>query len=122
MTQITVFFDGACPLCIREIGLLRRLDKRERIAFQDVSPPDAAEFCPISQEILLARFHVQRADGKIVDGAEAFTEAYAQIPWFSWLRPVGRFPPSRAILNAIYSVFLKVRPALQKAAHKLERR
>lgn len=120
MNQVTIFFDGACPLCVREIGLLRRWDKRKRIRFQDVSPPDAAEYCPIPQEVLLARFHVQKANGELLDGAEAFTEAYSQIPWLVWLRPIGRFAPSRAVLNFTYRQFLKIRPHLQRLARKLE--
>ncbi|MBU4433081.1 MAG: DUF393 domain-containing protein, partial [Alphaproteobacteria bacterium] len=27
MTQVIVWFDGACPLCLREIALMRRLDR-----------------------------------------------------------------------------------------------
>lgn len=27
---LTVFFDGACPICDREIALMRRLDRRGR--------------------------------------------------------------------------------------------
>ncbi len=29
--QVTVWHDGACPLCQREIALMRRLDKRGAI-------------------------------------------------------------------------------------------
>ena len=94
--------------------MLRRLDKGQRIDFLDVSPPDAAEFCPIPQETLLARFTVRRGDGELVDGAQAFTEAWSQIPWLVWLRPIGRFPPTRALMNLIYAGFLKIRPALQR--------
>ncbi len=111
--RVTVFFDGACPMCVKEIALLRRLDrKRQRIAFEDVSPPDAVPSCPISQEILLARFHACKRDGQIVNGAQAFTEAWSCIPAFIWLRPLGRFPITRAGLNLLYGAFLKVRPVL----------
>ena len=119
MSQLTVFYDGACPLCVREIAMLRRLDKpRQRIRFMDVSPPDAAAYCPIPQARLLARFHVARDDGEVLQGAEAFTEAYAQIPWLAWLRPIGRFAPSRWMLNRLYDGFLVIRPALQFLAGK----
>ena len=119
MNQITIFYDGACPLCVREISLLRRLDeKRNRIRFQDVSPPDAAEFCPIPQEKLLARFHVETEKGRIVDGAEAFTEAYGAIPWLAWVRPIGRFAPTRWVLNRMYDGFLLLRPSLQRFFRK----
>ncbi|MAK60147.1 MAG: thiol-disulfide oxidoreductase [Ponticaulis sp.] len=113
-SRLTVFYDGACPLCIREIGLLRRLEKDRRIDYLDVSPPGAAEFCPIPQKELMARFTVKRADGALVSGAQAFTEAWSQIPWLIWLRPIGRFPPTRWVLDLIYSGFLKIRPGLQR--------
>lgn len=111
--KLTVFFDGACPLCIREIGLLRRLDRQQRIAFEDVSPPDAAPSCPIERRRLLARFHARLPSGEIVSGARAFTEAWSLTPWLGFLRPIGRFAPTRWLLEAIYRLFLLIRPALQ---------
>lgn len=114
MARLTVFYDGACPLCVREIGLLRRLEKGRRVDYLDVSPPDAAEFCPIPQKQLMARFTVRRANGELVSGAQAFTEVWSQIPLFIWLRPLGRFAPTRWLLDVIYSGFLKIRPALQR--------
>ena len=115
--QLTVYFDGACPLCLREIGLLRRLDrKRDRIRFEDVSPPDASPSCPVGRQELMARFHVKLASGEIVSGARAFTEAWSRIPWLIWLRPVGHFGPTRAVLDLLYRGFLKIRPRLQKLA------
>ena len=118
-SRLTVFYDGACPLCIREIGALRSLEKGRHIDYLDVSPPDAAEFCPIPQEQLLARFTVRRKDGQLVDGAQAFTEAWSQVPWLVWLRPVGRFPPARWLLDLVYAGFLKIRPRLQRFAGRI---
>jgi predicted DCC family thiol-disulfide oxidoreductase YuxK len=34
-TRVTVWYDGACPLCLAEIGLVRRLDRAGAIAFVD---------------------------------------------------------------------------------------
>ena len=116
-----MFYDGACPLCVRKIALLRRLEKGRNTDYVDVSPPEAAEFCPVSQEKLLARFTVQRADGRLVDGAQAFTESWSQIPFLIWLRPVGRFAPARWVLNLIYAGLLKLRPALQRFVRRIER-
>ena len=36
MHQLTVFFDGQCPLCTREIALLKQLDTRQRLHFEDI--------------------------------------------------------------------------------------
>lgn len=112
--KLTVYFDGSCPLCVREISLLRRLDGGKRIVFEDVSPPDATPSCPIEREALMARFHARLPDGRLVEGAQAFTESWSRIPWMVWVRPIGQFAPTRWLLNGFYSLFLKVRPRLQR--------
>ena len=113
MAQVTVWFDGACPLCRREIALVRRLDRRGRIAFVDVSAPDSA--CPIDRSALLARFHASE-NGQLYDGAAAFAAMWRAIPL---LRPLGLIARNGwvlALLEAAYRRFLRVRPSLQRLA------
>jgi predicted DCC family thiol-disulfide oxidoreductase YuxK len=110
---LTVWFDGACPLCTREIALMRRLDRAQRIEFIDVAAPDAS--CPLDPALLLARFHA-RENGVLLDGAAAFAAMWRAIPL---LRPLGLLARSRAVLRMLewaYVRFLKVRPALQRLA------
>mgnify|MGYP002781031975 CR=1 FL=1 len=111
--MLTVWFDGACPLCRREIALMRRLDRHQRIRFVDVSDPQAAESCPLDPTALLARFHASDS-GRIVSGAEAFAAMWRKIPL---LRPLGLLAGNRhvlALLERAYVAFLKIRPALQR--------
>jgi len=108
--SVTVWFDGACPLCRREIAFMRRLDRRGRIDFVDVASEDSV--CPLNRDELLARFHASE-NGHIVDGAEAFAAMWRAIPV---LRPLGllaRFPPALWVMERMYRVFLRVRPRLQ---------
>ena len=37
--QIKMLYDGKCPLCSREVALLRRLNARGLIAFEDILLP-----------------------------------------------------------------------------------
>jgi predicted DCC family thiol-disulfide oxidoreductase YuxK len=116
MSDVLVWFDGACPLCQREIALMRRLDKRGAIAFVDVARGDVA--CPIDRADLLARFHA-REDGQIVSGAAAFAAMWRAIPL---LRPLGlaaRNPTILAGLERLYRMFLRVRPRLQRVVRRL---
>lgn len=116
MTALIVWYDGACPLCIREIALMGRLDKRKTISFVDVAPADAV--CPIDRTLLLARFHAQETGGPVLSGAAAFAAMWRAIPI---LRPLGLLARNRimlALLERIYLFFLKVRPALQKLASR----
>ena len=116
--QVTVWYDGACPLCRREIALMRRLDRRGLIDFVDVvsENPD----CPIDRSELLARFHA-REGGQIYDGAAAFAAMWRAIPW---LRPMGllaRLPVLAGLLELGYRLFLKLRPGLQRLVGEREK-
>jgi len=112
MSKLEVWFDGDCPLCRREIALMRRLDRRGAILFIDVATGEGA--CPIDRGQLLARFHA-REDGRLVSGAEAFAAMWRAIPL---LAPLGRLARNRPVLVALeglYRLFLRVRPGLQRA-------
>jgi predicted DCC family thiol-disulfide oxidoreductase YuxK len=111
--KVTVWFDGACPLCVREISLMRRLDKRGRIEFVDVSD-GAPESCPLDRAELLERFHAQQDGQPIVSGAAAFATMWRSIPMLSPLGHLARIPPVEWLLERLYRAFLKVRPALQR--------
>jgi predicted DCC family thiol-disulfide oxidoreductase YuxK len=112
MKQVTVWYDGACPLCMREIALMRRLDWRAQIGFVDVT--DDTAHCPVDRGVLLARLHASE-NGQIVSGAAAFAAMWRAIPV---LRPLGLLARNRFILQGLeklYLVFLQVRPRLQRA-------
>jgi predicted DCC family thiol-disulfide oxidoreductase YuxK len=113
VSELLVWYDGACPLCRREIALMRRLDRRGAIRFVDVARPDTA--CPIDRAALLARFHAEE-DGVLLSGAAAFAAMWRAVPL---LRPLGLLARNRFILRLLewaYLRFLRVRPALQRFA------
>lgn len=116
MTDVTVWFDGACPLCRREIGFLRRLDARGRLEFIDVAPDNAVEACPIDRADLLARFHAQERGKDIVSGAAAFAAVYRQVPLLAPLGHLLRLPPMLWVAERAYRAFLRIRPRLQRLA------
>jgi predicted DCC family thiol-disulfide oxidoreductase YuxK len=114
MTELIVWHDGACPLCQREIALMRRLDRRGAIIFVDATTA-ADDSCPIDRADLLARFHA-REDGTLLSGAAAFAAMWRAIPL---LRPIGlaaRVPIVLRVLERGYRAFLRVRPRLQRLA------
>ncbi len=75
--MIEVFFDGGCPLCRREINLLRRWDRRGKIRFTGISSPDfqAAEVGQ-TEDVLMARMHRRLPDGTWLQGVEVFRRMY----------------------------------------------
>ncbi|MFM7348362.1 MAG: thiol-disulfide oxidoreductase DCC family protein [Erythrobacter sp.] len=110
--SVKVWFDGACPLCTREIALMRSLDRRGAITFVDVAEGSDPS-CPIDRAQLLARFHAEE-NGTLLSGAAAFAAMWRAIPV---LRPLGlaaRAPAVLRLLEAAYLRFLAVRPRLQR--------
>jgi len=115
MTKLRVFFDGACPMCRKEIRVYQKADTGNAIAWVDVSDPQIETTLPLAREILLARFHVQRANGDLVSGALGFIELWRQIPSWRWLGLICGTPGVPSILELGYRGFLKIRPAVQRA-------
>ena len=117
---LVVWYDASCPLCRREIGLMRRLDKRATIEFIDVAATQALD-CPIDRSALLARFHAREGD-RMLSGAAAFAAMWRAIPV---LRPLGLAAQNAivlALLEKLYNGFLKLRPRLQRLARGMDKR
>ncbi len=118
---LTVLYDGACPLCRREIGFYRGLRPIAPVCFADIS--DAAQPLPpgTTREQLLARFHVRNRDGQLISGAQAFLALWAALPGWRWLAWVGRLPGASWAMERIYRLFLRWRPLLQRWASRPKR-
>lgn len=114
---LSVLYDGACPLCRREIALYRGLRSDQAVRFVDVSGASALPPAT-TREQLLARFHVQRADGTLVSGADAFLTLWAHLPGWRWLARAGRLPGMTWSMERIYRLFLRWRPMLQRLARR----
>jgi ubiquinone biosynthesis monooxygenase Coq7 len=112
--KITVFYDGACPLCTREMGFYKRQKGADSIAWMDVSRCNEDYVAPdLSKELALRRFHIQEKDGPIVSGAEGFAVLWAALPAFRLFGRVARTQPLIWILEKVNQQFLKIRPRLQ---------
>lgn len=104
-----VFYDGACPICSREIAVYRKMDGLETAAWTDVSQPGAAPE-GVTQAEALARFHIRRQDGEIVSGARAFLAIWRRSPRLRWLAVALDRRPLVDALELAYCGFLKLRP------------
>lgn len=107
--EVEVFFDGACPLCVREMSMLRRWDRKGRIRFTDIAASEfRAENLGLTQDDLMARIHGRLPDGALIEGVEVFRRLYAAVG-FRWLMPVTRLPGISHVLNWGYRVFARNR-------------
>ena len=118
---LTVLYDGACPLCRREIGVYRGLRPNAPVCFADIS--DTAQPLPpgTTRAQLMARFHVRNRDGELLSGARAFLALWAALPGWRWLALAGRLPGAAWAMERTYRIFLRWRPALQRLASRLDK-
>jgi predicted DCC family thiol-disulfide oxidoreductase YuxK len=111
--SVTVWYDSACPLCQKEIAVMRHLDRRGRIAFVDAINPENS--CPTDRAEILARFHAME-NGVLLSGAAAFAAMWRAIPILWPLGMMTKLPGALWLLERLYRGFLRIRPWLQKWA------
>ena len=83
MNKDTVYFDGTCPLCSKEITLWRKLSA-DQFEFKDIHQqilPDT------KREAMLQLLHIHRADGQWLVGLEANFRMWRSHPigWASYI-------------------------------------
>jgi predicted DCC family thiol-disulfide oxidoreductase YuxK len=108
--EITVLYDGNCPLCLREVRMLKARDPQGRSAgFEDISAPgfDPARYGRSHPE-LMARIHGVLPDGRLVEGMEVFRRVYAAVGLGWLLAPTG-WPLLRTVFDAAYRWFARNR-------------
>jgi demethoxyubiquinone hydroxylase (CLK1/Coq7/Cat5 family) len=114
-----VYFDGACPLCRREIAHYRVQDGAESIVWVDASRCDRTALgADLARDSALSRLHARGADGSLVSGVAAFAMIWGRLPAFRWLARVASRRPLQTILEIGYSTFLRVRPLWRRAAQR----
>ncbi len=120
---LTVLYDGACPLCRREISVyqgLQPLSRDSQVCFTDVSEVGSPLPPGTTRDDLLARFHVQRPDGSLLSGAQAFLALWSALPGWHWLARLGRLPGMAWTMEQVYRLFLRFRPPLQRLARRFD--
>ena len=114
LEKLTLFYDGACPLCQAEILFLSRRNQAGLLDFVDVhSERFNSEQIGISCDQALAAMYGQYASGTLIQGVAVFPEAYrrANLPFLAW---AFSRPALQPILKIAYQFFAKNRHAISK--------
>ncbi|MBE0488431.1 MAG: DUF393 domain-containing protein [Halomonas sp.] len=112
LAPVTLYHDGHCPLCQREVAWLARHPRSERVWLVDIQ---AAEFDPRAlgrtSEAMMGRLHLQDAEGRWFIGMDASRALYAvlgyrRLVWLSCL------PGVAPLMDAGYHWFARRRVRL----------
>lgn len=111
--ELTLLYDGNCPLCAWEKRNLMRRDHAGRLGFLNIH---ASKFDPavygVTMEKLMGRMHGVTADGQLIVGVETLIESYRAVNWWWAYLPLGLIP--RPILDRSYAWFADHRYAISK--------
>jgi len=109
-----MLFDGQCPLCSREVAILKKRNAAGLIAFEDITAPgfDPSRY-GLKMPQLVGSMHAVRPDGSIVKGVDVFAEVYDAVDW-TLLSHLIRWPVTRPLAKLGYRMFTAVRPKLSR--------
>ena len=103
-----LLYDGACPICSREVLWLHRR-RPEAIEAVDIASPefDASDYGLSAEQVDAALYGI-RADGTVTVGMESLREGYRQAG-LGWLMSWTGWWPARPAFDAFYRWFARNR-------------
>ena len=108
--RTTMFYDGGCPICSREVEHYRRMDREGRVEWADIdADPGVARSIGLTYEEAMARLHVRDRSGKVLSGAWAFAAVWDELPYYRWLARLLRALRLLPVINLAYIPFAKRR-------------
>lgn len=113
---ITVFFDGYCPLCRREVAAYRRIAPAAAIRWHDIAQVEPRiEHDGFDLDAALNLLHVRDADGHLNIGLAAHLCLWQALPgWRLLVAPLRRHALLYRVADATYRLFTRWRPGLRR--------
>jgi predicted DCC family thiol-disulfide oxidoreductase YuxK len=107
--KLTLFYDGLCPLCQKEMAHLRKRNHADVLAFEDIMADDFNERYPdLDWQALNDRIHGLTDDGRLVTGLDVTHLAWSLVG-YRWLYAPLRWPLIRWFADRAYNVFARHR-------------
>ncbi|KAK2388716.1 putative thiol-disulfide oxidoreductase DCC [Trifolium repens] len=109
--KIKMLYDGDCPLCMREVNMLRERNKSYgTIKFVDIGSDDYSpqENQGLDYQTAMGRIHAILSDGTVVTDVEAFRRLYEEVG-LGWVYAVTKYEPIAKIADSVYAVWAKYR-------------
>ena len=107
-----MFYDGHCPLCIKEISYLNKHDSQRNLKLVDIQSDQFSDSYPnLDKNTLDARLHGLTQDGRIITGLDVTYLAFKYIGK-GWIYAPLRWPIIRIAADYGYNIFAKHRHTL----------
>ena len=107
--KLTIFFDGGCPLCKREVDFLNSRNQMGYLKFIDIDSSDFSfDKYGITYKQAMERIHALNSDGSIIKDVEVFQVAYSLIG-LGWIYAPTKLPIIDKFISLIYEVWARYR-------------
>ncbi len=108
--KLTIFFDGGCPLCKREVDFLQSKNQKGALRFIDINTSDFSSDLKygISYKQAMDRIHAMKSDGSVIKDIKVFQEAYSLIG-LGWIYSPTKLPILDKFIEFIYGLWAKYR-------------
>ena len=111
---LTLYYDGACPMCRAEMHNLMLRNTGALLEFVDISAPGFKGQPPgVTPQDLMALLHARRADGAVIQGVEVFRLAYAAAG-LGWVSDFISLPVIGAAAERLYPWIARYRQRIPK--------
>ena len=110
LVKLTIFFDGGCPLCKREVDFLQSRNHKGYLSFIDINSSDFSLDLKygISYKQAMERIHAFKSDGSVIKDIKVFQEAYSLIG-LGWIYTPTKLPDLDKCIEFIYGFWAKYR-------------
>ena len=108
--KLTIFFDGGCPLCKREVDFLQSKNQKGALSFIDINTSDFSSDLKygITYKQAMDRIHAMKSDGSVIKDIKVFQEAYSLIG-LGWIYAPTKLPILDKFIEFIYGLWAKYR-------------
>ncbi len=104
MTKLTIFYDGTCPLCTKEVKALKRHDTHQRIHAVDIYSEEFANYPQIDAAKANTVLHALDTNNKLLLGLDVTYRAW-QLVGRGWLYAPLRWPLIKPVADWLYLRF-----------------
>lgn len=105
----TVFYDGACAVCVHQMHYYSSRDRRGNVRWIDISAPDfSAVRHGLDAELVKKHMYASDAEGRVVRGVEAFIWIWRMVGWRA-LPLLVSLPLVRELAKIFYALFARFR-------------
>lgn len=116
MNQLSIFYDGACHLCYREVDHYLKRDKEKLLVGIDIADSNfSANDYGLDDAYVNLHMHAIDSNGKVFVGIDCFAQIWSRLPIYCKFAGILESGALRPFLNFGYGIFAKqIRPRLPK--------